>query len=338
MRPRPAPTAAPRRRARRVWPLLTLLLALATAAVAADLHATLGLDAAGPRGRLLLTDLRVPGARLADDRFALALGRADGRWGAALGWRRTAAAGPLGNLVVEGAAFVGTAVGRPGLEAAAALGLRGVIGPVALEVHGEHGTRTPFARAELDVDPEPVPLADPRLRTGAAAGSAATAVRAVATWRPDRAWTLALAPHAARTASGWTGGVEATVRRAGVADALDLSLRLDTARGAAAGHAALGLTAHHVPRRAPESRATVWIGTAPGGAASLGAEAAWAVRDGGTDALLAAGWGPAWSDRARGYALLRLSGPAGAGRVRVVAGWAGGGWRAELGGSLPLGR
>lgn len=345
MRPDPdlATVAHRARAAARAVPLLAALALAWPTARAADAHAFGGLDASGVRGRLVLTDLRVPDPRLADDRFDVGVARLDGAARAALGWRRTAAAGPLGNLVLEataGAALAAPAVpGAGGVRAGVEAAARGVLGPVALELRVAHGGRTPFTWPELALDAAAgAQAADPRRRTGAAEGSPATVARASVAWRIDRAWTLSAAPGVARTATGWSASVDAALRRAGVADALDLSLRLDAAWGAAGSHAMLGLTAHHVPRRAPESRATVWLGSGPAGAASWGVEGTWAVREGAGEAWVAVGWGPAWSDRPQAYAALRTSAPVGEARLRASLVWSEHGTTAEVGVSRPLGR
>jgi hypothetical protein len=316
--------------------LIALLWTATPTARGADLHTFLGADDRGVRARVVLADLRVADPGFADDRFEVGAAWHRGLASAAVGWRRTALAGPAGNLVLEVVAGGGrSAAGgaRTGVE----VGARGVAGPVALGVRLGYGQRTPHAWPELAVEPPPAPAADPRARTGADAdGSVATAALSAA-WRIDRAWTLSVAPSVARTGRGWTGAVDASLRRFGIADALDLSVRIDAASGAVARHAALGATLHHVPRRAPESRATVWIGSG-GASVALGGEVAWFVRDGATEAALAAGWAPFWSDRPAGYAALRASAPMREGRGRVGVAWTGSALVAELGWSRPLPR
>lgn len=315
--------------------LAVLLGTIPATAHGADLHAFVGADAGGPRGRVLLADLRVADPGLADDRFDVGIARTEAAASAALGWRRTAVAGPVGNLVLEGAIGVGgsAAGGHTGVE----LGARGVAGPVALSVRAAYGNRVPFAWPELSLDAPAAPPADPRARTSAGTDEPIVAATTRATWRIDRSWTLSVAPTVARTASDWTGSLEAALRRYGVGDDLDLSVRVDAAAGASAGHAALGATLHHAPRRAPESSATVWWGAGTAGAAP-GAELAWRVRSGTTEAGLAAGWAPFWSDRPVGYAALRASAPMATGRGRLEVAWTGTTWSAELGWSQELPR
>jgi hypothetical protein len=316
-----------------VLALTVLLGAASPGAHGADLHAFFGVDDGGLRGRAVLADLRVADPGLADDRFDVGFGRAEAAGSAALGWRRTAAAGPIGNLVLEGALGVGrSAVGdlRAGLE----VGARGVAGPVALTVRAAYGNRIPFAWPELAVDGA-APTADPRLRTGAGADEAALTAAVAAAWRIDRSWTLSVAPAVARTGPGWTGSLEAALRRYGLGDDLDLSVRLDAAAGASARHAAVGATLHHAPRRAPESSATLWWGAGRSGIAP-GAEVAWRVRAGASEASLAAGWAPFWSDRPQGYAALQASAPMASGRGRVAVAWSGTAWVAEVGWSQAL--
>ncbi len=321
--------------------LAVLLGATATGALASDLHAFLGTDAGGPRGRVVLADLRVADPGLANDRFVVGFARAEAAASAALGWRRTAVAGPVGNLVLEGAVGLGRAApgGAPtgATRAGVEVGARGVAGPVALAVRAGYGNRVPFAWPELSVDATSAPPADPRVRAGAGADGPVLAATASAAWRIDRSWTLSVAPVVARTGSAWTGSLEAALRRYGIGDDLDLSVLLDAAAGASARHAALGASLHHAPRRAPESSATLWWGTGPAGPAP-GAEVAWRVRSGATEASLAAGWAPFWSDRAVGYAALQASGPMATGRGRVALAWTGTTWLAEVGWSQALPR
>ncbi|MFN2321511.1 MAG: hypothetical protein ABR510_00940 [Trueperaceae bacterium] len=326
--------------------LAVLLGTLPATAHGADLHAFVGADTGGPRGRVLVADLRMADPRLADDRFDVGFARTEAAASAALGWRRTAVAGPVGNLVLEGAIGAGRAASGPaatdGARAGVELGARGVAGPVALAVRAAYGNRVPFIWPELSVDAPAAPPAEPRARTTAGADEPIVAARFRATWRIDRSWTLSAAPTVVRTASDWTGSLEAALRRYGLGDDLDLSVRIDAAAGASAGHAALGATLHHAPRRAPESSATIWWGAAWSGAANAiaapGAEVAWQVRSGATEASLAAGWAPFWSDRPVGYAALRASAPMATGRGRLEVAWTGTTWLAELGWSRALPR
>ena len=316
--------------------LAAILLATSATARAADLHAFVGVDAGGLRARAVLADLRVADPGLAGDRFDAGLARTEAAASAALGWRRTAVAGPVGNLVLEGAIGVGRSAAGD-LRAGVELGARGVAGPVALAVHAAYGNRVPFAWPELAAAAPAAPPADPRLRTGSGVEAPLVAARTSAAWRIDRSWTLSVAPTVARSAAGWTGSVDAALRRYGVGDDLDLSVRVDAAAGADARHAAFGATLHHAPRRAPESSATLWWGAGPAGSAP-GAELAWQVRSGATDASLAAGWAPFWSDRPTGYAALQASAPMATGRGRLAVAWTGTTWLAELGWSQALPR
>lgn len=321
---------------------LAVLLGTTTAtAHAADLHVFVGTDTDGLRGRVVLADLRVADPGLADDRFAVGFARTEAAASAALGWRRTAVAGPVGNLVLEGAVGVGRAapsnVPRGGPRAGIELGARGVAGPVALSVRAAYGNRVPFAWPELSAEATAAPSADPRVRTGAGDDDPMVAATTSVTWRIDRSWTLAVAPTVARTTSGWTGSLEAALRRYGLGDDLDLSVRVDAAAGESARHAALGATVHHAPRRAPESSATIWWGAGRTGLAP-GAEVAWQVRSGTSEAGVVAGWAPFWSDRPVGYAAFRASSSMASGRGRVAVAWTGTTWLAEVGWTQPLPR
>ncbi|MDF1522757.1 MAG: hypothetical protein P1P87_08060 [Trueperaceae bacterium] len=310
---------------------LALLVLLAAPAVAADLHVLVGADADGPTARVALGDLCV-----GDDRFDVGAAWSEGAGALAAGWRRTLAAGPVGNLLAEGAVGVAGLDGA-GLRADVDVGLRGVAGPVALGVRLAIGTRPPFGAAVWDVAPDPAPVADPRKRTGADPASPFTALAATLTWRIDRRRTWTAEPTGAWTAAGWTGAVATTLRWAGVGDDLDVAVAVDAAQGAAARHLAVGVTLHHVPRRAPASSATAWWGTGSAGTGA-GAEVDWTVRRGPAEVALAAGWGPPWSDRDRAYASLRASAPATRGRWSVAVAWLGDAGRVAAGWSLPLAR
>lgn len=325
-----------------VFALAALLGATSATARGAELHAFVGVDAGGLRVRAVLADLRVADPGLAGYRFDVGVARTEAGASAALGWRRTAVAGPVGNLVIEGAVAAGSAAavgarGAGGLRAGVELGARGVAGPVALSVRAAYGNRVPFAWPELASDARAAPAADPRARTGAAAASPVVAASVAAAWRIDRAWTLFVSPTVARSESGWTGALDAALRRYGLGDDLDLSVRVDAAAGGGAQHAALGATLHYAPRRAPESRATVWLGVGERGLAP-GGEVVWQVRVGASEASVAAGWAPFWSDRAAGYAALQASAAMATGRGRVMLAWTGTTWVAELGWSQALPR
>jgi len=324
-------------------PTLLFLVALAAAltaptAAARDLTVALGLEAphpGGARARATLHDLRV-----GDDTFEVGLGWLDGAPSAAATWRRTVAAGPVGTLVIDGR------VGADATGAAAMLGVRGTAGPVALRIAAEGGTRRPGPFTVLERTPGTgatgasgsAARVDGARLTGATAGSWRVDVAAGATWRPDRRWTWELAPRLHAGGAGWSGGAALALRRAGVGPDLDLSARVDVALGRADRHLLAGLTLHHVPRRAPESRATIWWG-GRSGALAPGVEFDWVVREAGAQATLSAGWVPGWADRPVGYATLALQAPAPRGAALLVATWlAGRGGSVEVGWTLPLER
>lgn len=301
-----------------------VLLPLAGVAAGQTLTVALGLDAGAgppPRVRLAVHDLRI-----GDDAFEVGAGRLAGRFTAAAAWRRTLAAGPLGTLVLDG---------RVGWEAAGwGVGgsLRGTIGPVALRLDLDAGSRPAVAWAVLAraAAAAEVPAGDPaRLTPGTAAWRADAVLGA--TWRIDRVWTLDATPRLHASPAGWAGGLAARVRRAGVAPDVDLAVRFDGAAGAAGGHAAVGLALHHVPRRSPESRIGAWWGGGPHGAGP-GLEVAWAARAGDDLVALTLGLGPAWSDRPVAFAAagwqrpwqggsLALAGRAGPGDVSWALTW-----------------
>ena len=319
---------------RRLVPLAVLIgacLAVTPVAAARSWTVALGAERPSPDGgtapgggsaphlRVALHDLRI-----GDDAFELGIGWMDGGPAAAAGWRRTVAAGPLGTLVLE--ARSGVDAGGLGIAAVA----RGTLGPVALRLEAAAGNRAPApwsvtARAPTTTPPpaDLAPLAGP-------GGGARFDLSGNAVWRIDRRWTVELTPRAYGSADGWAGGAAVSLRRTAVAPDVDLSARLDLAVGPLAHHAAAGVTVHHVPRRAPESRLTAWWGAdAAGGGPGL--ELAWVVRQGGAQATLAGAIGPRWSDRPDAYLAASLQRPWGAGTVYV-----GGRWVARGAASLEL--
>lgn len=297
-------------------------------ALSVTLGSSVSAAALTPQARVTLLDLRV-----GDDAFDLGVGWIDAAPSAAASWRRTVAAGPVGTLVLDGRA------GVDAQGAGLAAGVRGTAGPVALRLEVEVGTRPPapfgvLLRAPATAAPPP----DGARLTGAPAGGVRADLAAAATWRPDRHWTVEIAPRLHVGASGWAGGAAATLRRAAVATELDLSGRLDLGFGRATGHVAAGITLHHVPRRAPESRATLWWGGARG-ALAPGVEFSWVTRESGSQLTLAGGWGPAWPDRPRGYGALAFLTPVGAGTAQLGWRWqAGGAGVVEVGWTRPLDR
>jgi hypothetical protein len=295
--------------------LLIACLALPTA-VARSWTVALGTDTAGPggglspRARAALHDLR-----RGDDTFEIGVGWVEGGPSAAAGWRRTAAAGPLGTLVLEAQA------GLEGDGAAVAVTARGALGPVALRVEVAGGSRAPApwtvaARAPL-VAP---PTADLAALAGPGGGVRLDMMLA-AVWRIDRQWTVEFVPRAHASASGWAGAGALSLRRAGIAPDVDLSGRVDLAAGQLARHAVAGLTLHHAPRRAPESRLTLWWG-GDAVATGPGLELAWVVRDAGAQLSLAAGLGPRWSERPQVYLATALQRPWGDGTAHLGGRWA----------------
>lgn len=234
--------------------------------------------------------------RVGDDAFEAGAGGVAGAFSVAGAWRRTLTAGPLGNLVVDGRA------GLDGGGWGAGASIRGVLGPVALRLDVDGGNRAPapwpvLARAGSTPAPAPPDLA----RLTAAPPPWRVDAAAAATWRIDRDWTVDATPRVLGSPQGWAGGLAAGVRRGGIAPDLDLSWRFDAARGAAGGHTAVGVTLHHVPRRAPESRLTAWWGGGRHGVGP-GLEVVWVARSGSDQVTLALALGPAWSDRPDAFA------------------------------------
>ena len=312
--------------------LLALLLATAPRAEAVGFTVAVGSDLTpGGIGSLRLRaglhDLRV-----GDDAFDLGVGWRAGAPSAAASWRRTLAAGVLGTLVVEGVAGIAAE------GAAATLAARGTLGPVALRLTADVGRRVPGPWPELAR--APVTAAPPPDLARLVAGADATRLElaAVATWRIDRSWTLDAHPRVHRSPAGWAGASALSLRRAAVATDLDLSVRIDAATGAAARHAAIGVSLHHAPRRAPESRAVVWWGTGTAGTGP-GLEVAWVARAATTQLTVAAGWGPPWSDRPQAYAGVALTTPWEDGNLHLGGRWVtGGNVAVEIATSRPLRR
>lgn len=242
---------------------------------------------------------------------------------AAGGWRQTLTAGPLGNLLLEA---------RAGMDAAgagASVGARGVLGPVALRLELDLGQRGPAPFAVLSRAAPTPPTADLRRLTGAPQRSFGSGLNLVASWRIDRNWWLEANPRLALTQGGWAFAAQASLRRSAVRPDFDLSLHLEAAGARAGdGHLGVALTLHHVPRRAPESRLTLWWGRrdpAPGGGnawTAPGMEVATTVREGAFSTNLAAGWVPTRADRPAAYLALGSSGPWGTGRWLLNGRWA----------------
>jgi len=263
-----------------------------------------------PRARAALHNLR-----RGDDTFEFGVGWVEGGPSVAAGWRRTAAAGPLGTLVLEAQAGLdrdGTAI---------AVTARGALGPVALRIDLWGGSRAPTpwtvaARAPLAAPPTPDLAALLGPRDGIRLDASLAAV-----WRIDRQWTVELVPRAHVSSAGWAGAGALSLRRAAIAPDVDLSGRVDLAAGQLARHAFLGLTLHHAPRRAPESRLTLWWG-GDAVATGPGLELAWVVRDASGQAALAAGLGPRWSERPQAYLAAALQRPWGDGTAHLGGRWA----------------
>lgn len=283
---------------------------------------------AAPRLRVGLFDLRA-----GDDAFDLGIGWLAGSPSAAVSWRRTLTAGPVGTLVVEARA------GIDGDGSAVAAAVRGTAGPVALRLEAEAGDRAPapwtvLARAPATAPPPP----DLARLVPAAQGGARLDAGVTATWRIDRSWTLDASPRLHVSAGGWAGGGTLALRRAAIATDLDVALRFDLAGGREARHAAWGVTLHHVPRRAPESRLGAWWGDGTGGAGP-GVEIAWVAREAATQLTMAAGWGPPWTDRPRAYAALAVAQPWRDGTLQLGGRWVDGrSASVELAWVQPLGR
>lgn len=178
--------------------------------------------------------------------------------------RSTLGATVLGNAVLEGSlAWAGDGSGH------GAITLRGSFGPVA--------ARGTFALMHSSHAPQPSApwgFAASALGVWSDFGRAAPPSNAGWSWafvgeagyRIDRNNLLqidAIYQHDHALAQ------RLSLRRTGVGPQLDAALAFELGRSLQGGVAALGVTGHHVPRRAPASSATLWLGVNDRGAMAL---------------------------------------------------------------------
>jgi hypothetical protein len=282
-RRRPAPALlAPSRGA---WSsaLVGALLVLTLCASAAAQTSSVGVITDGARASAI--------ARLAGVRDGSGSVDAWARIGPDVGlgvvWRYAQVFGPLGNVIVEGGTDLLVAVGSdaPGVLGRAALGARGVFGPVALILRIDAGTVSEVA---LDGS---VRQEAPRSALGATPGAWDAGARLALTYRVDRATTVTLEPRVRISEGAAATFVGATLRRNGVWDEYDLWFGVEAATVAAHGAAAVGVGTVWTRRREPDSSVRIWLGS-DGSRVLPGAEVLLASRSPGRAVALGAAWTP----------------------------------------------
>ncbi len=235
-----------------------LLLALAVPAAARAQTLRLGMVAGDP-GIAPRASLRVENASVGSNRVMLGLAY-DGAAQLDLGMQANQTFGPLGNIVGEATMALRTDGAVQG-----ALGVRGVLGPVALGVRLS-GFTDPPAR----FDPLMVAGAT---RPAFAAGGWGLALDA--SGRPARSWIVEASPQLYLLPTGAAWRADARLRWLRAIGPHELSLRL---RGylppGASGDAAVGLGFTYHRRRAPDLDGALYMGVgaggfAPGATASL---------------------------------------------------------------------
>ncbi len=243
------PTPPPGRAARGTWPAVVLLLALLAPAAAQT--SSVGV-VAGASGPALLG--RVTGVRAGDagiDAWAR-VGR-----DAALGalWRYTRVFGPLGNVIIEGGAALLIPSQAPLPDFRAALGARGVVGPLAATLRVDAGTVSEY---ELD---GAIASEAARRVAGAPRGAWDAGARLSVTYRVDRATTVTFEPRARWVDGAGVAFATATLRRGGSGGEFDLWLGVEGGAFADRRSAALGAGTVWTRRREPDSSLRVWLGT-----------------------------------------------------------------------------
>jgi hypothetical protein len=260
-----------------VAPILAGMLLIAATGAALGQSATYG-AVASDRGSGALARLQGvrDGATTVDAWARLGPGVAGG---ALVRWVETF--GPLGNVIFEasldGAIALADARSPEGVRAA--VGVRGVLGPVAAAVRMDGGT---VAEDDLDLGLR-AELA--RVALLAAPGPADLGVRGSLTYRPDRATIVTLEPRLRWTPTGSSTWVSADLRRGGFLPELDLWIGAEGGAVGGAGAGALGLGVVWTRRREPDSSLRIWLGADDAGARP-GIEAAFAGRGRGSVATL----------------------------------------------------
>jgi len=194
--------------------------------------------------------LRVENARVGSDRVTLGLSY-DGAAQLVLGMQANESFGPVGNVVGEGTLTVRTDGAAQGT-----LGLRGVLGPVALGAQLAGFTDAPARFDPLAVAGD----ARPDLASGG------WGVSFDASGRPARTWIVQANPQVYVLPGGTAWRADARVRWLRAIGPHELSLRL---RGylppGAAGDAAVGVGFTYHRRRAPDLDGALYLGVGAGG-------------------------------------------------------------------------
>jgi hypothetical protein len=241
------PAARPRRHRPPAAAAFLLAAALFLGSAAAQTR-SLGV-LAGDHGTSLL--LRVTGLQEGDLQVdAWARGGPGLAFGAL--WRGSSTFGPAGNVVIEGGGDVVLAPGAPALRGWA--GARGVIGPLAASLRLDAGSDDgdefePLARSDAG-----------RRALGLSRGAWDAGARLSVTYRLDRDTILSAEPRVRVGGGAWMTSASLAVRRAGVADELDLWLGAEGGVRAGQSSLALALGTVWVRRREPDSWLRLWLG------------------------------------------------------------------------------
>jgi hypothetical protein len=231
---------------------LSVALALSAGGRAQTLSFGVGVaaDAATAPATRPWVSLQVENARVGSDRVTLGVSY-DGAAQLHLGMQANETFGPVGNVVGEGTVTVRTDGAAQG-----ALGVRGVLGPVALGV-------------QLTGFTDPPARFDPLAVAGDARPDVASGgwgVSLDASGRPARTWIVQANPQLYVLPGGTAWRADARVRWLRAIGPHELSLRL---RGylppGAAGDAALGVGFTYHRRRAPDLDGALYLGVGAGG-------------------------------------------------------------------------
>ena len=246
--------------------------------------------------------LRLENARVGSDRVTLGLSY-DGAAQVFLGMQANETFGPVGNVVGEA-----TVALRTDGAAQGTLGVRGVLGPVALGLQGSGFT-------------DPPERFDPLAVAGATRpdfGTGGWGLALDASGRPARSWIVQASPQLYLLPDGVAWRMGARVRWLRAVGPHELSLRL---RGYLpprdGGDAAVGLGFTYHRRRAPDLDGALYLGLGPGGFAP-GATASLSQALGPVQATLGVDAEPYRSDVPPYRARLDLSFAVGAGSATVA--------------------
>jgi hypothetical protein len=240
---------------------------------------------------------------------------------AGLHYRATVGANLLGNLVWElrgGHDLAGTRF---------AAGLRGVLGPLALRAQLAWGNRERADPWPLMGSPNPPMPRAPSERSWGLDGELQ------ATWRINRSWSLLIRPELEHRSGTWSGSLATTLRRSSIGPDFDASLHAVLQPTDAPSRGLVGVSLHHVPRRAPSSEAGVWFA-----ANSWGAHGRLAWRASGWLWHLQGAVGAAPAGIPSDFVSAAVELPALNGTLHFGGGWGAQGGLAQLSLRVPLGR